>query len=171
MRWHPIVQGEVEWTSSETGHKYDLNNKKASTSRSASAGQYNVVLKKDARNFFTSTHHGRSGRNHAGHRLEERTSAAARPGLTRNKPSETRGELKARPTRKSWHAERQLKAARTAEEAKDYETAITTLNEANQIDATAIRSGTTGQRYLNSAPKQATPRKNRSGMSWPKPIT
>jgi len=52
-----------------------------------------------------------------------------------------------------------------AEEAKDYETAITTLNEAIRFDAPAIRSGTNWARVSQSAPKQATPRKNRSGMS------
>ena len=51
-----------------------------------------------------------------------------------------------------------LKAARTAEEAKDYETAITTLNEANQIDATRDPIWyELGNAYLNSAPKQTDP--------------
>jgi len=80
---NPIVQGEVEWTSSETGHKYDLktNKKGRSTSRSCiSPGKYNVVLKKDGKELFTSTASWSVWtKPRSGHRLEERTSGRS-PG-------------------------------------------------------------------------------------------
>ena len=51
----PIDQAEVEWTSTETGHKYTLktNNKGEYFSLGVVPGKYNVKLSKDGKQLFT----------------------------------------------------------------------------------------------------------------------
>src|SRR5271170_7289524 len=50
----PIVQAEVEWLSTETGHKYTLktNNKGEYFSLGIVPGKYNVKLSKDGKELF-----------------------------------------------------------------------------------------------------------------------
>jgi len=120
---NPIVQGEVEWTSSETGHKYDLktNKKGEYFSLGISPASTTSFSRKTARNFSHQRHHGRSGRNHAGHRLEERTSGRSPgPGID---PEQAKARQEANSKAEAdkkvvGTLNDKLKAARTAEEAK-----------------------------------------------------
>ena len=159
---NPIVQGEVEWTSSETGHKYDLktNKKGEYFSLGISPGKYNVVLKKDGKELFhiNGIMVGLDETTQDIDLKKEQAAAAQGQGLT---PEQAKARQEANSKAEAdkkvvGTLNDKLKAARTAEEAKDYETAITTLNEANQIDATRDPIWyELGNAYLNSAPKQA----------------
>jgi protocatechuate 3,4-dioxygenase beta subunit len=65
----PIAQAEVEWTSTETGHKYTLktNNKGEYFSLGVVPGKYNVKLSKDGKQLFhPQRHHGGAGGNGSG---------------------------------------------------------------------------------------------------------
>ena len=50
----PIAQAEVEWTGTETGHKYTLktNNKGEYFSLGIASGKYNVTLRKDGKELW-----------------------------------------------------------------------------------------------------------------------
>src|SRR5208283_118291 len=50
----PIAQAEVEWTGTETGHKYTLktNNKGEFFSLGIAPGKYNIKLSKDGKELF-----------------------------------------------------------------------------------------------------------------------
>src|SRR5208282_6192802 len=50
----PITQSEVEWISTETGHKYTLktNNKGEYFSLGIVPGKYNIALRKDGKELF-----------------------------------------------------------------------------------------------------------------------
>jgi tetratricopeptide (TPR) repeat protein len=161
---NPLVQAEVEWTSTDTGHKYDLktNKKGEYFSLGISPGKYNVVLRKDGTELFHI-----NGVTVALDEVtqdidlkKEQSTAAQGQGLTAEQ-AKARQEAVAKAAAENKTVgtlNDKLKAARTAEEAKDYDTAITTLNEANQIDATRDPIWyELANAYLNSASKQTDP--------------
>ncbi len=161
---NPLVQAEVEWTSTDTGHKYDLktNKKGEYFSLGISPGKYNVVLRKDGKELFHI-----NGVTVALDEVttdidlkKEQANAAQGQGLTPEQ-AKARQEAAAKAATENKTVgtlNEKLKAARTAEEAKDYDTAIATLNEANQIDATRDPIWyELANAYLNSAPKQTDP--------------
>jgi len=161
---NPIVGAEVEWTSTDTGHKYDLktNKKGEYFSLGISPGKYNVTLRQDGKEVFhiNGVTVGPDEFPLDIDLKKEQATAAQGQGLTPE-------QLKAKQDAIAKNAAEnktvgtlndKLKAARTAEEAKDYETAISTLNEANQIDATRDPIWyELANAYLNSAPKQTDP--------------
>jgi tetratricopeptide (TPR) repeat protein len=161
---NPLVQADVEWTSTDTGHKYDLktNKKGEYFSLGISPGKYNVVLRKDGKELFHI-----NGVTVALDEVttdidlkKEQANAAQGQGLTPEQ-AKARQEAAAKAATENKTVgtlNDKLKAARTAEEAKDYDTAITTLNEANQIDATRDPIWyELANAYLNSASKQTDP--------------
>jgi tetratricopeptide (TPR) repeat protein len=160
----PIVQAEVEWTSTDTGHKYELktNKKGEYFSLGISPGKYNVVLRKDGKELFhiNGVTVGLDETPLDVDLKKEQTAAAAGQGLTPEQ-AKARADAVAKNTAENKTVgtlNDKLKAARTAEEAKDYETAIATLNEANQIDATRDPIWyELANAYLSSAPKQTDP--------------
>src|SRR5271170_7600030 len=161
---NPIVGAEVEWTSTDTGHKYDLktNKKGEYFSLGISPGKYNVTLRQDGKEVFhiNGVTVGPDEFPLDIDLKKEQATAAQGQGLTPE-------QLKAKQDAIAKNAAEnktvgtlndKLKAARTAEEAKDYETAISTLNEANQIDATRDPIWyELANAYLNSASKQTDP--------------
>lgn len=161
---NPLAQAEVEWTSTDTGHKYDLktNKKGEYFSLGISPGKYNVVLRKDGKELFHI-----NGITVALDEVtqdidlkKEQSTAAQAQGLTPEQ-AKARAEAVAKAAAENKTVgtlNDKLKAARTAEEAKDYDTAIATLNEANQIDATRDPIWyELANAYLNSASKQTDP--------------
>ncbi len=159
---NPLIQAEVEWISSETGHKYDLktNKKGEYFSLGISPGKYNVVLKKDGKEIFhiNGIMVGLDETVQDIDLKKEQAAAAQGQGLTPEQAkARQEAAAKAEADKKVVGTlNDKLKAARTAEEAKDYETAIATLNEANQLDATRDPIWyELANAYLNSAPKQA----------------
>jgi tetratricopeptide (TPR) repeat protein len=160
----PLAQAEVEWTSTDTGHKYELktNKKGEYFSLGISPGKYNVVLRKDGKEIFhiNGVVVGLDELTQPIDLKKEQTAAAAGQGLTPEQ-AKARADAVAKNTAENKTVgtlNDKLKAARTAEEAKDYETAIATLNEANQIDATRDPIWyELANAYLSSAPKQTDP--------------
>ena len=160
----PIVQAEVEWVAVETGHTYKIktNNKGEYFSLGIVPGKYNVKLNKDGKELFHI--------NNVTVALEdtdlpfdlkkEQLKAAEGQGLT---PEQAKAKAEAAAKTASENKtvgtlNEKLNAAKTASDAGDYDTAITTLNEANQIDPTRdLIWFKLGDANRLSAPKQTDP--------------
>lgn len=162
----PIVGAQVEWTGLETGRKYTLktNNKGEYFSLGITPGKYNVKLSKDGKEIFQ-LNGVPVGLDEKAPPVDfdmkkEQVKAAQSQGKTPEqiKADEEAAAKAANETKKIGTLNDKLKAARVAEEAKDYETAITTLNEANQIDPSHDQIWfELANANLNSAPKQTDP--------------
>lgn len=156
-----ITGAVVEWTGTETGRKYSLktNNKGEYFSLGVSPGKYNVKLLKDGQELW-----------HINNVTvtvdeitvdfdlkKEQTSSAQASGMSAEqvkKVQEAQAQAaKEKDTVKALNDK--LIAAKTASDAGDFETAITTLNEANQIDSTRdLIWFRLADAYRNSAVKQ-----------------
>ncbi|MGD0508930.1 MAG: tetratricopeptide repeat protein [Terriglobales bacterium] len=160
----PIVQAEVEWSGTETGHSYKLktNNKGEYFSLGIVPGKYNVILRKDGKELFHI-----NGISVSLDETElpfdlkkEQAAAAAGQGLTPEQAAKIKeANEKVENERKTIGTlNDKLKAAAAASDAGDFETAIATLNEANQIDATRdLIWFKLGDAYRMSGPKQTDP--------------
>jgi tetratricopeptide (TPR) repeat protein len=160
----PIVQAEVQWTGTESGHAYTLktNNKGEYFSLGIVPGKYNVKLSKDGKELFHIN--GISvGLDEAVLDFDlkkEQAGAAQAQGMT---PEQAKAKADAvakaaAETKTVGTLNDKLKAASAATDAGDYETAIATLNEANQIDSTHdLIWFKLGDAYRMSATKQTDP--------------
>jgi tetratricopeptide (TPR) repeat protein len=157
----PIVQAEVEWTGVESGHTYKLktNNKGEYFSLGIVPGRYNVKLSKDGKELFhiNGVAVGLDETELPFDLKKEQTSAAQAQGMT---PEQAKAKAEAAAkaaaeVKTVGTLNDKLKAAAAASDAKDYETAIATLNEANQIDNTRdLIWFKLGDAYRLSGPKQ-----------------
>ena len=160
----PIVQAEVEWIGTETGHKYTLktNNKGEYFSLGIVAGKYNVKLSKDGKELwhFNGVQKGLDETALDFDLKKEQASPAQGQGMTSEQAA------KAKATHDKAEAEKKtvgtlnekLNAAKTASDAGDFETAIATLTEANQIDSTRdLIWFKLADAYRMSGPKQTDP--------------
>ena len=160
----PIAQAQVEWTGVETGRKYTLktNNKGEYFSLGISPGKYNVKLSKDGKEIF---HFSNFTVTIDEVTLDfdmkkEQSTAAQGQGLTQEQVKAMQEQqakvAKEKSTVQSLNDK--LSAAKTASDAGDFESAIKTLEEANQIDATRdLIWFKLADAYRNSAPKQTDP--------------
>jgi len=160
----PIAQAEVEWVGTETGHSYKLktNAKGEYFSLGIVPGKYNVFLRKDGKQLWNI-----NGISVGLDELElpldlkkEQVTAAKAQGMTPEQiKAKQEAETKAENEKKTVGTlNEKLKAASAASDAGDYETAIATLNEANQIDATRdLIWFKLGDAYRMSGPKQTDP--------------
>jgi len=160
----PIAQAEVEWTGTETGHKYTLktNNKGEYFSLGIAPGKYNIKLSKDGKELFhiNNLPVGLEETDQDIDLKKEQATQAAGQGLTPEQlKAKQEAEAKALAATKTIGTlNDKLKAAGAASDAKDYDTAIATLTEANQIDSSHDQVwAALGNAYLNSAPKQTAP--------------
>ena len=160
----PIAQAEVEWTGTETGHKYNLktNNKGEYFSLGIVPGKYNVKLSKDGKELFhlNGIPVGLDETDQDFDLKKEKANQAAGQGLTpEQQKAKEEAEAKAKAESKTVGTlNDKLNAAKAASDAGDYETAISTLNEANQIDSTRdLIWFKLGDAYRLSAPKQTDP--------------
>src|ERR1700721_1844995 len=160
----PIAQAGGEGTGTETGHKNNLktNNKGEYFSLGILPGKYNVKLSKDGKEIFHF--------NNIVVTLDEATvdfdmkkeqaAAAKGAGMT---PEEAKARAdaaaKAEAEKKTVGSlNDKLNAAKTASDAGDFETAISTLNEANQMDPTRdLIWFKLGDAFRMSAPRQTDP--------------
>src|SRR6202158_4516853 len=160
----PIAQADVEWTGVESGHTYKLktNSKGEYFSLGIVPGKYNVKLSKDGKELF---HFSNSpvGLDEAVLDFDlkkEQVNAAQGQGLTPEQ-AKARAEAAAKAvseTKTVGTLNEKLNAAKAASDAGDFETAIASLNEANQIDSTRdLIWFKLGDRYANPAPKQTDP--------------
>ncbi len=160
----PIAQAEVEWIGTETGHKYTLktNNKGEYFSLGIVAGKYNVKLSKDGKELwhFNGVQKGLDETALDFDLKKEQASPAQGQGMTSEQAA------KAKATHDKAEAEKKtvgtlnekLNAAKTASDAGDFETAIATLTEANQIDSTRdLIWFKLADAYRMSGPKQTDP--------------
>ena len=160
----PIVQAEVDWTGTESGHVYKLktNNKGEYFSLGIVPGKYNVKLSKDGKELWHVNNVG-VGVDEAVLDLDlkkEQAAAIQGQGMTAEQAAKAKEALaKAESERKTVGTlNEKLNAAKVASDAGDFETAIATLNEANQIDSTRdLIWFKLGDAYRMSAPKQTDP--------------
>jgi len=160
----PLAGVTVEWSGTETGRTYTLktNSKGEYFSLGITPGKYNVKLIKDGKELF---HY-----NGVPVSLDETTqdfdlkkeqaSQAQGQGLTPEqiKVKQEAAAKAAAETKTIGTLNDKLNAARAAAAAKDYDTAISTLNEANQIDPNRDPIWfELGNDYLASAAKQTDP--------------
>jgi tetratricopeptide (TPR) repeat protein len=158
----PIVGAVVEWSGVETGRKYSLktNNKGEYFSLGISPGKYNLKVFRDGQQIFYL--------NNIPVTVDEivqdvdlkKESTKAPEGMTAEQAKQAQearaAAVKEQGTVKSLNEK--LVAAKTSMDAGDFETAITTLNEANQIDATRdLIWFRLGDAYRMSATKQTDP--------------
>jgi tetratricopeptide (TPR) repeat protein len=170
-----ITEGTVEWLSLDTGRKYTLklNKKGEYFSLGISPGKYKATLYgPDGKEFF----------HFAGIQvgldelvqdfdLKKETAAAAQgQGLTPEqiKQMEEQKAKAAKEQNTVKSLNEKLLAAKTATDAGDFETAVSTLNEATQIDSTRdLLFFKLGDAYRMSATKQTDPaeKRNRYGLA------
>ncbi len=160
----PIAQAEVEWVSTDTGHKYNLktNNKGEYFSLGINPGRYNVKLSKDGKELFhfNGVPVSVDEVTQDFDLKKEQANAAQAQGLTPEQAAKAKEAIsKAENEKKTVGAlNEKLNAAKTASDAGDFETAIATLNEATQIDsARDLLWFKLGDAYRMSAPKQTDP--------------
>ena len=160
----PIAGAEVQWTGTESGHTYTLktNNKGEYFSLGIVPGKYNVKFTKDGKELFHLTNVP-VGLDEVVQDLDmkkEQVNAGQAQGMTPEQAkaraeasAKVEGEKKTVGTLND-----KLNAAKAASDAGDFETAIATLNEANQIDSTRdLIWFKLGDAYRLSAPKQTDP--------------
>ena len=160
----PITQAEVEWTGTETGHKYNVktNNKGDYFSLGIAPGKYNVTLRKDGKEVY---HFNGVSVSIDETTLDfdlqkEQANAAKGQGMTPEQAAKAKeAAAKAENEKKTVGAlNDKLNAAKAASDAGDFETAIATLTAANQIDSTRdLLWFKLADAYRMSAPKQTDP--------------
>ncbi len=138
---NPIPQAQVEWSSVDTGRKYTLktNNKGEYFSLGISPGKYNVKLLKDGKEMWHVNNFpvGAEETELDFDLKKEHAAAAQGQGMTPEQAKQAQEQMaKAAKEQNTVKAlNEKLQAANTASQAGDYDTAINTLTEANQIDA------------------------------------
>jgi tetratricopeptide (TPR) repeat protein len=160
----PIVQAQVEWTGTETGHKYTLktNNKGEYFSLGIAPGKYDVKLSKDGKELFhfNGVAVGLDETPLDFDLKKEQTSVAKGQGLPPEQVAKAKeAAAKAEKEKSTVGAlNEKLNAAKAASDAGDFDAAIAALNEANQIDNTRdLIWFKLGDAYRLSAPKQTDP--------------
>jgi len=160
----PITQAEVEWLGTETGHKYNIktNNKGEYFSLGIAPGKYNVTLRKDGKEIFhiNGVSVGVDESTLDFDLKKEQARAAQGQGLTPEQlKAQQEAAAKAEKEKNTVGSlNEKLNAAKAASDAGDFETAITTLTAANQIDpARDLIWFKLGDAYRMSAPKQTDP--------------
>ena len=161
MDGKPIAQAEVDWTGTESGHVYKLktNNKGEYFSLGIVPGKYNVKLSKDGKEIyhFTNVPVGVDEVVQDFDMKKEQVALAQGQGMSAEQAAKAKEAFaKAEAERKTVGTlNERLSAAKAASDAGDFETAIATLNEANQIDSTRdLIWFKLGDAYRLSAPKQ-----------------
>ena len=160
----PIVQAEVQWSGTDSGHTYKLktNNKGEYFSLGIVPGKYNVTLGKDGKEIFNfkGVMVGLDETSLDFDMKKEQSSQAQAQGMTPEQ-AKARAEQAAKNESEKKTVgtlNDKLRAASAASDAGDFETAIATLIEANQIDSTRdLLWFKLGDAYRMSAPKQADP--------------
>jgi tetratricopeptide (TPR) repeat protein len=159
-----IVGAQVEWFGVETGRKYELktNNKGEYFSLGITPGKYNVKLLKDGKELWhiNNVSVGVDEVVMDFDLKKEQTNSAQASGMTAEQVKQIQAQqaqaAKEKDTVKTLNEK--LTAAKTASDAGDFETAIATLTEANQMDPTRdLIWFRLGDAYRMSAAKQTDP--------------
>jgi tetratricopeptide (TPR) repeat protein len=161
----PITDGTVEWLSQDTGRKYTLklNKKGEYFSLGVAPGKYKVTLfDHDGKELF---HYGGVpvSLDEVTQDIDlqkEQAAAAAGQGLSAEQlKAQQEQQAKAqKETLTDKSLNEKLAAAKAASDAGDFDTAVSTLTEATQVDATRdLLWFKLGDAYRMSAPKQSDP--------------
>jgi tetratricopeptide (TPR) repeat protein len=159
-----IVGAQVEWFGVETGRKYELktNNKGEYFSLGITPGKYNVKLLKDGKELWhiNNVSVGVDEVPLDFDLKKEQTNSAQAAGMSAEQVKQIQAQqaqaAKEKDTVKSLNEK--LTAAKTASDAGDFDTAIATLTEANQMDNTRdLIWFRLGDAYRMSALKQTDP--------------
>lgn len=160
----PIAQAEVQWTGTETGHKYNLktNNKGEYFSLGIVPGKYDVRLVKDGKELwhFNGVYKGLDETTLDFDLKKEMANAAQGQGMSPEEAAKMKeAAAKAENERKTVGTlNEKLNAAKAASDAGDFETAIATLNQATQTDSSRdLIWFKLADAYRMSAPKQTDP--------------
>src|SRR5215471_1202575 len=166
---NPIAGATVEWFAQDTGRKYDLktNAKGEYFSLGIAFGKYKVTLLKDGQPLFNLNNVPVSGDETvqdfdlAKEQAAGAKAAGVNPEEVKRRQEEAAKAAKETNTVKTLNEK--LAAANTASTAGDFDTAIATLTEATQIDATRdLLWFKLGDAYRSSAIKQTdTSEKNK----------
>ncbi|MGB8013973.1 MAG: carboxypeptidase regulatory-like domain-containing protein [Terriglobales bacterium] len=138
----PMAGAIVEWTSTDTGHKYSLktNNKGEYFSLGIVPGKYNITLSKDGKEIFhiNGVTVGMDESTQDFDMKKEQAAAAQGQGLSPEQAAKIKelNEKAAKEKSTVSTLNEKLIAAKTASDAGDYDTAIATLTAATQVDAT-----------------------------------
>jgi len=159
-----IAGAQVEWLGTETGRKYELktNSKGEYFSLGITPGKYNVKLLKDGKELWH-INNVSVGVDEVALDFDlkkEQTNSAQASGMTAEQVKQIQAQqaqaAKEKDTVKSLNEK--LTAAKTASDAGDFDTAIATLTEANQMDNTRdLIWFRLGDAYRMSALKQTDP--------------
>ena len=159
-----ITGAEVEWYGTETGRKYELktNNKGEYFSLGISPGKYNVKLSKDGKEIWhiNNVSVGVDEVVLDFDLKKEQANSAQASGMTAEQVKQIQAQQAqaAKETNTVKALNEKLTAAKTASDAGDFDTAIATLNEANQMDPTRdLIWFRLGDAYRMSAAKQTDP--------------
>jgi tetratricopeptide (TPR) repeat protein len=158
---NPIVGANLEWNNTDNGRKYNLktNKKGEYFSLGIEPGKYKVVLTLDGKQ-LDSVSGFQVGVDEATLDFDLKKSqaeAAAQKGITPEqlKAMQEQQAKAAKETNTVKSLNEKLAVANQAMQGGDFETAITTLNEATQTDPTRdLLWARLGDAYLSSAPKQ-----------------
>ncbi len=162
----PITGATVEWVGVETGRKYTLktNNKGEYFSLGISPGKYNVKLSKDGKEIFHFTNFpvavDEAVLDFDMKKEQQNAATGQGQGLSQEqqKAIQEQQAKVAKETNTVKALNEKLNIAKTASDGGDYETAIKTLEEANQMDSTRdLIWFKLGDAYRMSAPKQTEP--------------
>ena len=170
----PIAGAVLEWSNTENGRKYNLktNNKGEYFSLGIEPGKYKVTLSKDGQQLDQVNNFpvGTDEANLDFDMKKSQAEAAQGKGMTPEqvKQMQEQQAKAAKETNTVKALNEKLAIANQAMQTGDFETAITTLNEATQMDATRdLLWARLGDAYLSSAPKQtdSTERAKRYGSA------
>jgi tetratricopeptide (TPR) repeat protein len=159
-----ITGAEVEWFGTETGRKYALktNGKGEYFSLGISPGKYNVKLSKDGKEIWhiNNVSVGVDEVVLDFDLKKEQASSAQASGMTAEQVKQVQEQQAqaAKETNTVKALNDKLNVAKTASDAGDFETAVTTLTEASQMDPTRdLIWFKLGDAYRMSATKQTDP--------------
>jgi tetratricopeptide (TPR) repeat protein len=161
MTGKPIAGANLEWANTENGRKYNLktNNKGEYFSLGIEPGKYKVTLTQDGKqldqvnNFPVGTDEATLDFD----MKKAQSEAAQQKGMTPEqlKQMQEQQAKAAKETNTVKALNEKLAVANQAMQGGDFETAINSLNEATQMDATRdLLWARLGDAYLSSAPKQ-----------------
>ncbi|HTA23781.1 MAG TPA: tetratricopeptide repeat protein [Terriglobales bacterium] len=135
----PITGAVVHLADVDTGRKYDLktNNKGEYFSLGIAAGKYNATLLKDGKELFH-VNGVQVGADEVVQDFDLKKALAATGGMTPEqlKAQQAQNEKVAKENLTVKALNEKLSAAKTAADAKDFDTAVKTLTEATQMDPT-----------------------------------
>src|SRR5205809_427376 len=164
MQGNPIAGATVEWYNTDNGRKYTLktNKKGEYFSLGIEPGKYKVTLLQDGKQLDSVNGYGvKVDENTLDFdEKQSQTEAAKQKGISQEqlKQMQEAQEKQAKEVTTVKSLNEKLQAANQSIQAQDFDSAINTLNQATQVDASRdLLWARLGDAYVGSAPKQTDP--------------